>query len=65
VGQGFREVLGMVVAAEPLAAPCGACRQFLVQFGGGDMLVRSLSPVAVAAYRQWTTAELLPDRFEF
>ncbi len=64
VSAGHREFSAIAIAADPSAAPCGACRQFLVQFGA-KYWVRSLSPNQPDSFRQWTTGELLPEHFEF
>ena len=49
----------VVTEADPPAAPCGACRQVLAEFGA-DLVVEA---VGRAATRRWTMAELLPDAF--
>jgi cytidine deaminase len=51
--------LVLVTGAEVPAAPCGACRQVLVEFGS-DLLVDSYS---ASGHRQWRLDALLPDRF--
>jgi cytidine deaminase len=58
---GARKLRRVVVTTEidPPAAPCGACRQLLAEFG------MNLEVIAVgpASERRWTLAELLPDAF--
>lgn len=54
----FRRV-AVVTETDPPAAPCGACRQVLSEFGS-TIEVRSVGP---ATERRWTLAELLPDAF--
>jgi cytidine deaminase len=54
----------VAIVAEPWAGPCGACRQFIYQFGP-DAWVRAYLPDQPAAVRQWTARQLLPDGFEF
>ncbi|HEU4523674.1 MAG TPA: cytidine deaminase [Gemmatimonadales bacterium] len=50
----------MVVSdADPPAAPCGACRQVLSEFGS-DFRVEAVGPKRSAS---WTMAELLPAAF--
>jgi cytidine deaminase len=49
----------VVTDADPPAAPCGACRQVLAEFGAG-LVVEAVGP---AGRRRWTLAELLPDAF--
>ena len=54
----FRRAV-VVSDADPPAAPCGACRQVLSEFGP-DLRVDAVSP---AASLTWTIAELLPAAF--
>jgi cytidine deaminase len=54
----FRRLV-VVTDVDPPAAPCGACRQALAEFGA-DLLVEAIGP---AARRRWTLEHLLPDRF--
>ena len=58
---GARKLTRIVVATavDPPAAPCGACRQLLAEFG------LSLEVIAVGptSERRWTLAQLLPDAF--
>jgi cytidine deaminase len=44
------------------AAPCGACRQFLVEFNP-DMIVIDVPASKSDEYRVWTAKELLPAFF--
>ncbi len=61
VAAGARRFRRIVIAtdATPPAAPCGACRQVLAEFGA-DLEVVSVGPLS---RRAWRLAELLPDRF--
>ncbi|MDH3458932.1 MAG: cytidine deaminase [Gemmatimonadota bacterium] len=61
VTQGVREFRRIVVVthSEPPAAPCGACRQALAEFGL-DLEVESVGPRSA---RRWLLRELLPDAF--
>jgi cytidine deaminase len=61
VAAGARRLRRAVVVTEtdPPAAPCGACRQVLAEFGT-DLVVEAVGP---AASRRWTMVELLPDAF--
>ena len=61
IAAGARRLRRAVVVTEtdPPAAPCGACRQVLAEFGA-DLVVEAIGP---AASRRWTMAELLPDAF--
>lgn len=51
--------LVVVTDADPPAAPCGACRQVLAEFG--DMLL--VEAVGPRGRRAWRLDELMPDRF--
>lgn len=50
----------LVTDVDPPSAPCGACRQVLMEFGGNDLVVTSVGPTS---QRQWKLGELLPDSF--
>ena len=56
-----RQLARIVVTTDvdPPAAPCGACRQLLAEFG------LHLEVIAVGPHeeRRWTLAQLLPDAF--
>lgn len=54
----FRRLV-VVTAVDPPAAPCGACRQYLAEFGM-DLEVIAVGPVQ---QRRWNLAALLPDAF--
>jgi len=56
--QRFRRAV-VVSDSDPPAAPCGACRQVLAEFGPG-LRVDGVSPAGMAT---WTVAELLPSAF--
>lgn len=49
----------VVTDVDPPAAPCGACRQVLSEFGAG-MTVEAVGP---SGSRHWTLDELLPAAF--
>lgn len=61
VAAGARKFTRVAVATEvePPAAPCGACRQLLAEFGV-DLDVIAAGPSSV---RRWTLQQLLPDAF--
>jgi cytidine deaminase len=61
VGAGARRFRRAVVVTdtEPPAAPCGACRQVLAEFGR-DLIIESVGP---RSRRQWSMDELLPAAF--
>ena len=51
--------LVVVTDADPPAAPCGACRQVLAEFGGA-LIVEAVGP---RGRRAWRLDDLMPDRF--
>lgn len=61
VAAGARRFTRLAVASEvePPAAPCGACRQVLAEFGM-NLEVVAAGP---SSERRWTLASLLPDAF--
>jgi cytidine deaminase len=61
VAAGAREFRRAVVVtdSDPPAAPCGACRQVLAEFGP-RLTVTAVGPSATVT---WTIAELLPAAF--
>jgi len=61
VAAGARELrrVAVVTEADPPAAPCGACRQLLAEFGL-DMEIVAAGP---KSERRWTLRALLPDAF--
>jgi cytidine deaminase len=61
VASGARRLRRAVVAtdADPPAAPCGACRQVLSEFGR-DLIVTGVGSGGTV---HWTMAELLPSAF--
>ena len=61
VASGVRRFRRAVVVsdADPPAAPCGACRQVLSEFGS-DLRIDAVGPKRTAS---WTMAELLPAAF--
>ena len=61
VAAGARRLRRAVVVSDvdPPAAPCGACRQVLSEFGR-DLRIEAVGPQRTAS---WTMAELLPAAF--
>jgi cytidine deaminase len=61
VTAGHRRIVraAVVTDADPPAAPCGACRQVLSEFGPA-LTVFASGP---RGQRRWTMTELLPDAF--
>ena len=64
VAAGHRKITAVAVATVGGAPPCGACRQFLAEFGGSMevLLVDADKPDHV---RETSLADLLPEQFEF
>jgi len=61
VSAGATSIRRVVVTTEvdPPAAPCGACRQLLAEFG----LTMEIRAVGPTSERRWTLGALLPDAF--
>lgn len=64
VSEGIQEFEAIAVSAVPLASPCGACRQFIVEFGK-DITVISINADDPSQKKRWTSRELIPESFEF
>ncbi len=64
VSAGHQKFTAIAVAAAPLASPCGACRQFLVEFGT-ETVVISVNSANPAETKTWTIGELIPENFRF
>ena len=62
ISEGFQEFDTIVIAASPLATPCGSCRQFMVEFQP-DIKVIAVDSENPALIKETTAAELLPDFF--
>ena len=63
VAAGHPKFAAIVVAASPLASPCGACRQFIVEFGK-QIEVISVDADDPAKILRWSSGDLIPDSFE-
>ena len=63
VAAGKQKFVAIAIAATPLASPCGACRQFIFEFGD-DIQVVSIDAAVPASHKQWTSKELLPGGFQ-
>lgn len=61
------EVLAVAIASEGGAGPCGACRQFMREFGDGIelLLVDAQSDPTRRAIERVSLNELLPKAFRF
>jgi len=56
------KIAAIAVAASPLATPCGACRQFIAEFGE-DILLICVDPNDKQKRNQFTAKDLLPHGF--
>ena len=59
---GHRQITAVAVAASGKVSPCGACRQFLAEFGG-SMDVYMVDPARPDDIKQMSLADLLPEQF--
>jgi cytidine deaminase len=64
VSAGYQEFEMIAVAATPFATPCGACRQFIIEFG------QAIEVICVDAddpsqRKSWTSEQLIPENFRF
>ena len=59
VAAGKRNIVAIAVAASPLSSPCGACRQFIFEFGE-DIQVIAVDATDPTSRQQWTRCVLLP-----
>jgi cytidine deaminase len=57
------EAVAVYTDASPPSAPCGGCRQVLLEFAGDpkQVIVTAINPQGER--RTWTLAQLLPDAF--
>ena len=63
VSDGIQDFEAIAIAAVPLASPCGACRQFIVEFGK-DITVVSINADDPTEMKIWSSGELIPESFE-
>jgi len=64
VSSGYQQFKAIAVAAKPFASPCGACRQFLAEFGT-DIQVIAVDADDISNKKIWLVEELLPGSFKF
>lgn len=62
VAGGAREIEAVAIASVGGAAPCGACRQALVEFGV-NFCVTLIDSETQAVQQRWPMQELLPSAF--
>jgi cytidine deaminase len=63
VAAGHRMITAVAVATEAAASPCGACRQFLAEFGGG-MKVFQVNVDNPSHVIETSLDILLPEQFD-
>ncbi|MCH2181697.1 MAG: cytidine deaminase [Mariniblastus sp.] len=63
VAMGYTEFDTIAVVAHPLATPCGACREFIIEFGQ-EIRVLCADANDLSRVQSWQIAELLPDSFD-
>ena len=63
VAKGMLDFKIMVVVTEPLATPCGACRQFISEFGSDTEIVCASSK-DLTTFKRWKISDLLPESFD-
>ncbi|MFT5302594.1 MAG: cytidine deaminase [Mariniblastus sp.] len=64
VSEGHQVFQAIAVSATPFATPCGACRQFIVEFGK-DIEVISVDANDKSTVKSWKIDELIPENFKF
>ena len=60
IAMGYTQFSRIAVVANPLATPCGACRQFMVEFGE-EISVICADASDLSQFRKWKIAELIPE----
>jgi cytidine deaminase len=63
VAEGERRFQTIAIVSETGAAPCGACRQVLREFGGADGELRVIVADGAGQAQTFTIADLLPAAF--
>lgn len=64
VSEGHQDFAKIAVSATPFATPCGACRQFIVEFGK-DIEVICVSADDTTQLKVWSIEALIPESFKF
>ena len=62
IAAGNQKIVAICVASEGAASPCGACRQFINEFGSNTMIVL-VNAETKNISREFSAKELLPDSF--
>lgn len=61
VAAGVKRISAVAIATPSRGAPCGACRQVLLEFGGPELTVLLVDPQG--GRRDRTLGQLLPEAF--
>lgn len=64
VSEGHQEFIAIAVAATPFATPCGACRQFIIEFGK-QIEVICVDANDPSVSKIWMVDDLIPENFKF
>lgn len=64
VSEGHQMFEAIAVAATPFATPCGACRQFIIEFGR-DIEVIAVDANDLSNTKTWLIESLIPENFKF
>ena len=64
VSEGHQTFEAIAVAATPFATPCGACRQFIIEFGK-QIEVIAVDATNPSRIKTWVIDELIPENFKF
>lgn len=60
VAMGYTQFNAIAIVASPLATPCGACRQFIVEFGK-EIDVICADANDLSRLQKWKIEELIPE----
>jgi len=63
VSESSQDFVAIAIAAVPMATPCGACRQFIVEFGT-EIEVICVNAENREQQKVWNSGELIPDNFD-
>lgn len=65
VAAGAKRIRALVIVtdADPSGTPCGACRQWLAEFGGDDIEIIVANTTGSLLLSRYTLGELLPNAF--
>lgn len=64
IAEGRQSIRAIAIASQGGVSPCGACRQFLIEFGA-DFDVLLIDSKQQQIVKTWEMAKLLPGAFHF